>query len=177
LPEEPYTDRHGRERLRTTIWLPRGIVIPWFADNHLWKIQIRRPAGDPRYYTLPGQRNGLFNADAIKPGQGAMLVEGAFDAIAVQQEAGDLVAAVATGSTGARATRWILRIARCTPLLLGFDADQGGNAPATFWKNIFPGARRCTTITNDPAEMLQRGLSLRSWVQLTLGQQQEEVSA
>lgn len=183
LPEEPYTDQRGRQRLRTTIWLPKGIVIPWIADGHLWGVQIRRPKGNPRYYSLPGSGNALFNADALVSGQGVVLVEGAFDAIAVQQEAGHLVAAAATGSGGARAMRWITRIALCAPILLGFDADQGGETPTAYWQAIFPKARRWPPLANDPAAMLQRGLSLHSWAQIglakieTMQRTREEVSA
>jgi len=31
------------------LWLPRGIVIPWEAGGALWRINVRRPAGAPKY--------------------------------------------------------------------------------------------------------------------------------
>jgi len=34
------SERDGR---RYRIWLPRGIVIPWWIDGELWRINIRRP--------------------------------------------------------------------------------------------------------------------------------------
>lgn len=148
--------------------------------DDLWGVQIRRPTGEPRYSFLPGKGNALFNADALKPGQGVVLVEGAFDAMAVHQEAHDLTAAVATGSTGARAMRWILALSRCSPILLSFDADAGGASPTDYWQSVFPQSRRWLPLTNDPAAMLQRGLPLRSWARIGLAPvkpAREEVAA
>jgi len=49
------------------IWLPRGIVIPWEVDGSLWRVNIRRPQGKPKYFSPAGLRNALYNADALRP--------------------------------------------------------------------------------------------------------------
>ncbi len=82
-----------------------GIVIPWYVDGAVWKLTIRRPSGTPRYVTVTGSANVLYNVDALQPGRVAVLVEGPFDVLAVEQAAGDLVASVASGTTGARRMR------------------------------------------------------------------------
>ena len=33
----------------TDVWLPRGVVIPWTYQGIFWKVNIRRPSGDPKY--------------------------------------------------------------------------------------------------------------------------------
>jgi hypothetical protein len=164
LPTYTYIDRNGKERTKHAIWLPRGIVIPWFIEGQLWRVFIRRPTADPKYYIVPGGSNALYNADALVPGKPAVLVEAALDALAIQQEAGDLVAAVATGTTGARAIKWLTRLASCTPHLLSFDRDAGGDSPTAYWRSVFPDAQVWRAFGDDPATMLKHGHNLRTWV-------------
>jgi DNA primase len=89
-----------------TLWLPRGIVLPWFVGSDLWRINVRRPltpaqcaAGEAKYIGPAGFANGLYGADSLADGKPVVLVEGEIDALTVAQTAGDLAAAVATGST------------------------------------------------------------------------------
>lgn len=37
---DPEPDADGRIK---GVWLPRGIVIPWFIDEDLWRVEFRRP--------------------------------------------------------------------------------------------------------------------------------------
>jgi hypothetical protein len=77
------------------IWLPRGIVIPWFVGDELWRVEVRRPVGEPKYMGLRGGTTTLYNLNhlTLKPGRAVTLVEGAFNAMAIEQAAGDLFAA------------------------------------------------------------------------------------
>lgn len=171
LPIVEYTDEKGQLRTKSKIWLPRGVVIPWFVGRlagnggELWKIIIRRPTGAPKYYQVPGCSNGLFNVDRLRPDLPVMLCEAALDALAVQQEAGDLITAVATGTTGARAARWIAPLSAARARLLSFDADAGGDNPLTYWRSVFPDAKEWRPYYDDPAAMLQSGGDLRAWVE------------
>ncbi len=81
------------------VWLPRGVVIPWVTAGHLWRVNIRRPAGAPKYIGPAGWRDALYRADTLTPAAPAVLVEGELDALTIDQHAGGLAAAVATGST------------------------------------------------------------------------------
>jgi hypothetical protein len=164
LPVYSYEDRHGTVRTKHSIWLPRGIVIPWFVDGALWRVFIRRPTADPKYYIIPGGGNAMYNADALTPGKPAILVEAALDALAIHQAAGDVITPVATGTTGARSVKWIARLAGCSPILLSFDRDEGGNSPTEYWRGIFPSAPVWHAFGDDPATMLQRGHDVRAWV-------------
>lgn len=60
---------------------------------------VQRPT---KHYQVPGGSNELFNATALRSGKPSILVESALDAIAIEQEAGELITPVATGTTGAR---------------------------------------------------------------------------
>lgn len=146
------------------LWLPRGIVIPWVIGGDLWGVNIRRPIGEPKYYWVPGGVRGLYGADdvAMRP---AVLTEGEIDALTITQEAGDLVAAVATGSTaGARRARWIARLATPDCVLVAYDTDEAGDKAAAYWIAALPTARRWRPYWKDANTMLQDGANVRAWV-------------
>ena len=146
------------------VWTPRGIAIPWFACGAIWRLNIRRPAGTPKYTGPAGCRKGLYSADGLRSGRPAALVEGEFDALAVAQEAGDLAAAVATGSTHcARHQRWVGRLASASIVLVAFDQNEAGERAAGWWLDILPQVRRWTP-EGDAAAMLAAGKDLREWV-------------
>jgi DNA primase len=146
------------------IWTPRGIAIPWRAAGSIWRLNIRRPSGKPKYIGPAGSANGLYGADGLYPGRPAVIVEGEFDAMAVAQEAGDLVAAVATGSTcGARHSRWVRLLAAAPWVLVAYDNDDAGQRAADWWFKSLPRAR-CLVPESDPADMLQTGRDVRAWV-------------
>lgn len=93
-----------------------------------------------------------------------MLVEGVFDALSVQQEAGDLVAPVACGTSGARRARWIARLALSEPILNSLDADAAGDDCHYWMDALAPLARSWRPYWDDPSKMLQDGADLRGWV-------------
>jgi DNA primase len=123
----------------TRMWIPQGIVIPWYVGGELWKLQIRRDVTKPdqeRYKTLPGSTNALYGVDSLRDGEPAMLVEGPFDALAVQQVAGDLVGVAACGTSGARRAKWYSMLALCSPVLVSLDADAAGDSASQVWCDI-----------------------------------------
>ncbi|HRX02711.1 MAG: toprim domain-containing protein [Caldilineaceae bacterium] len=148
------------------LWLPRGIVIPWFLDDQVWSVRIRRPVGDPKYYLLPGgQTRGLYRAGTVRAGAPVVLVEGEFDALMIVQGTGWKVAAVATGSTGgARNHRWLMRLATASVVLVAYDADEGGDKAAEYWLDSLPNARRWRPYWGDVSDMAKDGVDLAAWV-------------
>jgi hypothetical protein len=155
--------------LDRAVWLPRGIVIPWEVEGKLWALSIRRPAGEPKYLTVAGSANALYGADELQPRGAAVLVEGVFDALSVRQAAGDLVAAVACGTGGARHPMWIARLALCSVVLVAFDADDAGEKAAQWWLSVLRNAKRWRPYFDDPAALAAAGMDLRFWVALGLG--------
>jgi DNA primase len=155
------------------VWLPRGIAIPWQIDGRLWRINVRRPvtakeisAGEPKYIGPPGFANALYNADSVAEGKPVLLVEGEIDAMTAIQEAPDLVAAAATGSTGGgRREPWIGRLAAAPCVLLAFDCDRNGagDGAAAWWLKVLPNAVRWRPLLHDVNAMHVRGVSVRKW--------------
>lgn len=147
------------------IWLDRGIVIPWEIGGEIWRVNIRRPAGEPKYRGPAGFANGLYNADALGRDKPALLVEGEIDALTVNQVAGDLVTAVALGSTdGARRLPWVAALAACHAVLVALDADGAGDKAASWWLDTLPNARRWRPWWADANQMHMDGVDLRDWL-------------
>jgi DNA primase len=166
------------------IYIPKGLIIPWTYKGQVVGLRVRRPddavanANGPRYISVRvypqtnnhrRDHNFLYNADALKPGRPAILVEGEIDTQSVWQEGGDLVAAVATGSvSNGRGPYWQARLAEASVVLVAFDADDAGDNNSLFWTKTLPNAIRWRPLASDPNAMLQEGLDLRAWVQAGL---------
>lgn len=82
------------------IWIPQGIVIPYYRDGMLQSIKVRldNPLGDTkiRYAAIKGGREICFALYASQfgkenPGFPWMIVESELDAILIFQEASDLI--------------------------------------------------------------------------------------
>jgi hypothetical protein len=143
-------------------------------------VQVRRPlsraqsaAGTPKLLQIPGGSNGLYHVEALEAGRPALLVEGELNALTVQQEAGDLITPVGTGTTSwARELRWLMRLGACSLVLQGFDADDDpakGDKAAGWWLDALgPMALRWRAWGNDANAMLQAGGDVRGWVQAGL---------
>lgn len=163
----PEINRSGKSK---RLWLPRGIAIPWMVDGQLWGINIRRPAGEPKYYWIPGGTRAMYNVDALTHKRAAVLVEGEIDALTIQQFAGDMVAAVATGSThGARQTKWIARLSLCPTVLVAYDCDEAGDKAAEYWISHLSNAKRWRPYWSDANQLAQEDVSIQSWIASGLG--------
>jgi hypothetical protein len=163
------------------LWLPRGVVIPWLDQGGVSSVNVRRPSGDVKddgelwqarkYQRAAGPSAPLYVAGGAsqfeKVDRPAVLVEGEFDALAVQQEAGDICTAVATGSTGgARRAEWLAMLRAAPAVLVAFDAEQPGEAAAAAWLERLPNGIRWAPHANDAAEMLATGKDVRLWARV-----------
>jgi DNA primase len=156
------------------IWVPRGIVLPWFQGGAVWRLVIRRPGQDipkaQKYITLSGSSNTLYGLDTLRPNGPAMIVEAVIDALSIVQEAGDLIAVVAGSTTGGRSERCIGRLGLSSTVLVAFDADEAGEAAAAWWLTALGHrAKRWRPYWDDPNAMLQDGTDLRTWVPEGMG--------
>jgi len=160
------------------LWLPEGLLIPWFADEQLWKLTVRRfsglKVGDAKYVQVKGSGEGLYNVDALGAGVALVVCESELDALSGQQTCADLAAFVATGATTrARRACWVERMKRAPWVLIAYDDDlagsngkRAGDAGAVYWVRTLPQAIRWTPWAHDVNEMLQCGQDLRQWVEL-----------
>lgn len=166
------------EQREDLIKIPEGIIIPWRVDGHIWKIQVRRP--DTQYFQVLGSSDCLYNIDSFQPSQAALLVESEIDARSAEQEAGELVACLATGSTTKALTgKWIARLFSAERILQSFDDDQAGEVGAAEWLRVLPNglAYRWKPWSHDVNDMLKAGLPVRLWIKTGLQVGQVELAS
>lgn len=133
---------------------------------------------DQKYVEVSGGSSVLYNGDTIVPGCCVVLVEGVFDALAVEQQVGDRVVAVATGSTTrCRQVKWIARLALAERVLVAFDADEAGEEAAAYWLKVLPNAERWRPWWDDPNQLMIDGVDLRTWLMPAFQQRQQDAAA
>ena len=169
---KPEDIKDEKKRARGTLLIPPGIVIPWFEGAVLWKIEINRydePNKKDRYGQVLGSAEGLYNVSSIQYGKPVMLVENVYDADSVEQEAGDLVACVATGSAArGRNPRWTAELMQASFIIQSFDDDEGGHKGAVHWLSMYEKCYRYEPVgAKDPNDMLRAydGKFVRDWVE------------
>jgi len=174
IPQDYFADRESwglpesfnEQGKNTKLWLPAGLVIPCFHDNQLHRIRIRRhvPSDGMKYYIVPGSSMTpmtLGNDNVF------ILVESELDTILLHQEAGDVVTAIALGSSETKPDRVLYeRLKEADKILVSLDSDEAGaNSSWRFWMEYFPQAIRWPVIKGkDPTQAYLNGLNLRKWV-------------
>lgn len=152
----------------TEVWLPRGIVIPWTYEGKFWKVNIRRPSGEPKYIQPKGGANGLYNASAIQADTTVVMVEGEFDCLVLQSFVPGIVP-VATGTTsGARILRWVSLVGMASKIVLAFDVDENGagDKAAAWWlEQLGESAVRVPPTAHDVTDMFRAGHDLWTWLE------------
>ena len=115
------------------ISVPCGITIPWFVDDALWAIKVRRAAGVPKYEQIAGGNlcGALYWADQVVAGRPLLILEGEFDTLIAAQQVGDLVNPVTVGSASNNINpRWFGHMACSSDIYGCFDHDDAGKKPA-----------------------------------------------
>ncbi len=164
------------------IWLPQGIIIPYFVDGILQRARIRRidlqgqtPEQGPPYCIVSGSTSATMVLDNC--GRVAVVVESELDAMLLYQEFGNmadpLAGVMALGNAQARPDSHAAGILRAADLILvALDSDDHrddgqnpGAKEAQWWLSHFPQARRLPPVDGkDPGEMWRNGVDLQQWV-------------
>jgi len=113
-----------------------GVSIPWFDEERLTLLKIRRPeGGKPKYVEAFRDRPRLYpGPEAILPGHPLIVVEGEFDALLLAQQLHDEASVVTLGSASARPGPDILEAMLAAPRwFIATDADEAGDQAAEGW--------------------------------------------
>ena len=120
--------------------VPCGITIPWYAEELLWGIKVRRATGQQRYQQVSGGniKGCLYLADTIKPGMPLMITEGEFDVLIVRQVAKDLISATSIGSAANKRInpKWFPKLISAPSILLRMDEDGAGQGAVEQISNL-----------------------------------------
>lgn len=165
---------------RHAMWVPRGITIPCFAaqGESLHYVKVRRAVQDKhgaKYVKLAVPRGcsatGLYGTDRVSGNQALFVDEGEFNALAVWQEAGDLVDVLATGTASILPETlkpfWGIMMSY-SPILARFDPDQAGARAAGQWLDFSKRVRWVQPPSGkDPNDFHMTG-DLRAWIEFEL---------
>jgi len=155
------------------LWVSRGVVMPCFAEGALWYVKVRRsvpPLPGPKYQNVAGSKSALFGAHNLEGHDMAVLTESEFDAMLLDQEAGDLVGVASLGGAGKRLdTRWIMYLLDKRRVLAAYDTDKAGLVGAG---RLLAQSKRVRTIRppkgNDITDYWKAGGCPREWVEFHL---------
>ena len=162
----------SKEGLKTKkLWLPYGLVIPYFgSDKLVLKLKIRRLDwfdNDklPKYVEIAGsiQQPSWFGSQDRLP---VVIVEAEFDALLIQQEAGDLCSVLALGGAKKKPDFDTNQRLHKRPLLLyALDFDDAGKEQFLFWRKTYSHLRAWPTPTEkSPGDAFKKGINLRQWI-------------
>jgi hypothetical protein len=99
------------------------------------------------------------------------IVESELDGLLINQEARDLVGVIALGSVSIKPDEEVREVLnRADLIMVSLDFDEAGAKSAwQYWLTNYPNARRWPVpIGKDPSEAFQKGLNIRSWVEVGL---------
>ena len=161
---QPETDRSGKTK---SIWIPPGIIIPYFdTAGTLRRIRIRNAenfAKNP-YVLLTGGSTEYFIYPEFIPGRPTIAVEAELDGWCVWQAAGDFINVVAVGNNTTRPDETAHDIlTRSSRVLCSFDNDDGGRTEYAWWKDHLNADWWGTPRGKDPGEAFVLGVDIRTW--------------
>lgn len=149
------------------LWIPRGLVIPYFIEGVLQRLRIRRPDGEPRYYVLPGSSMAVMMIGFDR--RAFVVVESELDAISCAA-ACPLAGAVALGSVSAKPDAAVEQALReALSILLALDYDEAGKKAAAWWSRNYPNVSRWPVPNGkDPGDARRLGIDLEQWIKAGL---------
>jgi DNA primase len=155
------------------LYMDRGIVIPWLAGDEVWKLNIRRPVGDPKYRAVKGSHSAgaLFGVDRLMGKPDCVITEGEFDLMVIWQECGDLADVLTMGSnTGHVSDRWLPALLQYRRFWIATDNDEAGDRAAQYWLTLTGerGRRLTPPKGKDITDSLLAGVALHDWLEAAL---------
>jgi len=148
------------------LWIPAGLVIPMIKNEHAVRIRIRRPAGEPRYYALPGSNMDCLVLSENKKDRLALVVESELDAILLVRFVSDLAVVIALGNSSRKPDPAAAdKLTAADLILLAVDYDAGGNNQVAWWREHFARTKHWPVPDGkDPGDAFKAGIDLRAWV-------------
>lgn len=169
LPEKTGSDG----KIRTKIFIPRGITVPTLLHGTVVNLRIRRHQADlsensPKYMELEGSYRGplLLPASGPAPLAAYFVTEAELDAMLIHHRTGGVVGALAVrtnrGKPDSLAHPSLQAAAR---IGIALDYDTPGADGVDFWEQTYPASRRWPTPEGkDPGDAYRLGVDIREWI-------------
>lgn len=159
---------NGKKKM---LFIPRGILIPSLSGESVFRLRVRRPKADindaqnqKKYYVVPGSAPMALVAGA--DAKAFVIVETELDAMMLHGHAGDMIGAVAMGSSSTKPDeRCHAMLAKAACILVALDFDKAGRDAWIWWRDTYPDAERWPVPDGkDPGEAFERGVDMRAWL-------------
>ncbi|MCK5541694.1 MAG: toprim domain-containing protein [Desulfobacterales bacterium] len=159
------------------LFIPRGLVIPYYLKGVVARIRIRRPKidlktdKDVKYYIVPGSSMGSMIFSTKKDGgRGFVVVEAELDAMLIARQIGSMAGVVALGSVSNKPSKNIYYyLKKALRILVALDYDKAGVQAFKWWQENFKNAREWPTPAGkDPGEAYKAGENIKDWVEAGL---------
>jgi hypothetical protein len=162
----PETKDNGKLK---KLWLPAGLVIPFFCDaGTVQRLRIRRPQEDPRYFVVPGSSTTTwYSRSRSSAPTAAVVVESELDAITCACAVDDMHV-IALGNSSARPDVEAHRLLETAPLILAcHDYDEAGKHGSDNLHKWYPGKVKRWPVPDgkDPGDYSGAGGDIKSWLQ------------
>lgn len=164
----------GKEK---RLWLPRGLVIPYFLDGcgeDIVRARIRRINEDitadfaQRYFVVPGGKMNRMKIDSTTSGTAAwVIVESELDAMMIWQAVGDLCGVVAMGTSHAKPDLecHVVLNKDSVCILNALDFDKAGADGWKWWQEHYSNIERWPAPAGkDPGDAYRAGIDIREWI-------------
>ena len=171
-PETLYRPRHKwglSEDESSTLVLPEGIVIPYFIDNTVWKIEIRSTEGKVKH-TIAGSSNALWGYDWVDINKPIMLTEGVINGLTIAEYSRMMVQPIALGAiTHARKVKFMSKLSAANVVIIATDADVAGESGARWWKDVLShNSVRWKPMFGDINDMAMGDQDVTGWIEAGL---------
>lgn len=164
LPEELNSDGIPKK-----MWLSQGIIVPYFDNNQVVRLTIRRIDWQPgdkygKYIKIPGGING-YSIIGNTNNQIMAIVETELDGYALDDKVGDILFVAAIGGCMANPDNLSHHLITHTQhVLIMHDRDEAGLNMLNKLKAAYPHAQACPVpFGKDIGEAREQGLNLRDW--------------
>jgi hypothetical protein len=165
---------------KTTLWIPVGLVIPYYSEGQLLRVKIRRTdearakfLEELKYPEIEGGGKGIMVIRPAGESRGMVVIEAELDAIACASAHPD-VTVIALGTVSASLTPQLTaELAAAPVILVALDADPGKDGKAgagpkaiAAWCSQFRQAKYWPVPAGkDPGDFVRdHGGDLRTWI-------------
>jgi hypothetical protein len=164
----------GLDPLQKKIWIPPGILIPYFFEGRPVRIRIRQDRENThnRYIVVPGSYAG-YMVHPFKGGSSSsatcMVIESELDGWAAYQSAGDIARIMSIGNAQSKPDTVVHPILSQyhENVLCALDRDTAGEKHSKWWEKTYSAKywRPQWDRFKDIGEAAQAGKDLRSWIE------------
>lgn len=149
----------------TSLVIPEGIVIPYYVDNAIWKIEIRSTEGKNKH-TIAGSANAIWGLDNIDINKPAMLTEGVINGLTIAEYGEGYIQPIALGAiTHARKVKFMSKMSSVVVVMISTDSDIAGESGAIWWKEVLAhNSIRWKPLFGDINEMAMKEQDIKQWL-------------